>query len=237
MFKIAICDDEDILTETLKKDLTKYASQTGRQFCFFIYHDGRELLENYNYQYDLIFLDIKMEQLDGFRTAEAIREIDSGTALIFLTSFRQYVWKGYEYRAVNYLVKPVTYSVLKLELNRFFAHYSGKEEKYLCFSNHSGKHKVSYRELCYAETSRRNVLLHFGEQTQEIFKTMKELSTLLCKEHQFAQCHQSFVVNLSYVKDVEKLDLTLCSGEHLPISQPRRKAFLKKLTDYWGDLL
>lgn len=107
MFRIVICDDEDTLIGELQGKLQQYAAETGREFCFFIYHDGSELLQEYRPEYDLIFMDIKMEKLNGLKTAEEIRKMDSSVGLIFLTSLKQYVWKGYEYRAVNYLLKPV----------------------------------------------------------------------------------------------------------------------------------
>ena len=237
MFKIAICDDETVFIQELRDKLEKYAAETGREFCFFLYHDGRELLEKYNSEYDLIFLDIKMEHLDGLKAAEAIRKIDQTVGLIFLTSLKQYVWKGYEYHAVNYLLKPLKYSILKLELDRYFSLYHGKDEPYFCFSNPNGKYKVLYKNLHYAETAKRNVMLHFEAQEQVMYKSIKELSAMLCAQHTFAQCHQSFIVNLSYVKAVKGLELTLTTGAQLPISQPRRKSFMHKLTDYWGDLL
>lgn len=237
MFKIAICDDENIIINDLKNNLEKYAVETGKEFCFFIYHDGSELLEKYNSEYDLIFLDIKMEKLNGIKTAEAIRKTDSTTGLIFLTSFKQYVWKGYEYNAVNYLLKPVKYGVLKMELDRYFARYQEKDEPYLSFSNDHGKYKVLYKNLRYAETNKRNVMLHFEGQEQIIYKNMKKISSLLCLHPQFAQCHQSFIVNLSYAKGVEGLELLLATGEHIPISQPKRKEFMMKLTSYCGDML
>ena len=176
MFKIAICDDEDTLIQELRGLLERYAAECGMEFCFFSYHDGSELLEQYNLEYDLIFLDI-------------------------------------------------------------FAHYTGKDEPFLHFSNQTGRHKVPYRDLCYGETSKRNVMLHFDGQEQVIYKTIKELAALLCSQPQFAQCHQSFVVNLSYVKAVEGLELILSTGERIPVSHPKRKAFMQKLTDYWGDML
>lgn len=53
----------------------------------------------------------------------------------------------------------------------------------------------------------------------------------------FARCHTSYLVNLFYVQGVKKLELTLVGGEVLPISQPRRKAFMVQLTEYWGNRL
>ena len=161
MITIAICDDEDTLIHELKENLELYAAETGREFCFFVYHDGSELLQDYRCDYDLIFMDIKMEKLNGLKTAEEIRRIDNTVGLIFLTSLKQYVWKGYEYSAVNYLLKPVKYGVLKMELDRFFKRYQGKDEPYLSFKNANSKFKVLYKNLCYAETDKRNVMLHF----------------------------------------------------------------------------
>lgn len=146
MLNIVICDDEDNLIVELKELLSRYGAETGREFCFFSFHDGTELLANYQPDFDLIFMDIKMEKLNGLKTAEEIRKTDSTVGLFFLTSLSQYVWKGYEYGAANYLLKPLKYARLKLELDRFFSRYQGKEEPYLSFANDAGKYKVLYRE-------------------------------------------------------------------------------------------
>ena len=222
MFKIAICDDEEIFIHTLKENLDRYATDTGMEFCYQAYSDGSELLAKYQ---------------PGLKTAEEIRKLDSNVGLVFLTSLKQYVWKGYEYSAVNYLLKPVKYNVLKMELDRYFARYQGKEEPYISFANDRGKYKVLYKNLSYAETNKRNVMLHFDGQEQIIYKTMKEISSLLLQQPQFACCHKSFVVNLSFVKSLEGLELILATGKRIPISQPKRKDFMVKLTDYWGNML
>ena len=237
MYKIAICDDEDALIKELKDGLQRYAAETGKEFCYFAFHDGGELLQAYQPDYDLIFMDIKMEKLDGLKAAERIRAMDSQVGLIFLTSLKQYVWKGYEYGAVNYLLKPVKYSVLKMELDRYFARYQGKEEPYLHFANDSGKYRVPYKSIRYAETERRNVMVHFEDREQVVYTNMKEISALLCSQPQFARSHQSFVVNLSYIKGIEGLEAILTTGERIPISQPRRKDFMVRMADYWGDML
>mgnify|MGYP001623018279 FL=1 len=237
MYQIVICDDDQSFIQDLKINLERYAADTGREFCFFEFHDGIELLENYQPDFDLIFMDIKMEKLNGLKTAEEIRKTDSTVGLFFLTSLSQYVWKGYEYGAINYLLKPMKYGRLKMELDRFFSRYQGREEGYLSFSNDNGKYKVLYKNLRYAETQKRNVLLHFDGQEQVIYKNMKEIASLLEAQRQFARCHASFIVNMVYVKSVENLEAVLTTGERVPISQPKRKEFMAKLADFWGDML
>lgn len=237
VYKIAICDDEQAPISELKKTLKKYADETGKTFCFFEFHDGTELLENYRPDFDLLFMDIRMEKLNGLKTAEEIRKTDNEVGLFFLTSLSQYVWKGYEYGAVNYLLKPVKYPRLKMELDRFFSHYQGRNEPYISFSNAAGKFKVPYKDLRYAETFRRNVLLHFQNQEQVIYKSMKEIASVLESQRQFVRCHASFIVNMAYIKSMENLEVYLTTDERIPVSQPKRKEFMEKLTDYWGDML
>lgn len=237
MFGIVICDDETPFIERLKSLLERYEKESGKTFTYHIFRDGSELLSNYRPDFDLIFMDIRMEKLDGLKTAEELRRMDSAVGLMFVTSLPQYVWKGYEFGAFNYLLKPLKYGRLKMEMDRFFAHYHGKEEPSLSFSNGNGKYKVLYKDLRYAETAKRNVLLHFDGQDQIIYKNMKWVSAQLETQYQFSRCHASFIVNLAFVKSVEGLEAVLTTGERIPISQPKRKEFMEKLADYWGDMV
>lgn len=237
MFHIAICDDEIQFITVLQDMLHKYAQESGRELCISAFRDGSELLQDDRHDFDLIFMDIQMEKLGGLKTAEEIRKTDETVGLFFVTSLPQYVWKGYEYGAVNYLLKPLKYGRLKMELDRFFSRYQGREEPYITFSNGAGKFKVPYKKLRYGETCKRNVMLHFDGQAQVIYKSMKEISALLETQPKFAKCHASFIVNLAYVKSVENLEAVLITGERIPISQPKRKAFMEKLADFWGDML
>jgi len=237
MYHIVLCDDENILLAELKEYLQRYADENKTEFTYHFFHDGSELISGYNTDFDLIFLDIKMNIMNGIETARKIREIDSNVGLIFLTSLTQYVWKGYEVNAVNYLLKPLKYTRLKMELDRYFSHYQGKNELYLTFANDKGKFKVLYKDIRYVETEKHNVKIHFEDKEQVIYQNMKKLSASLEKEPCFARCHASFLVNLAYVKSIEHLEIVLVTNERIPISQPRRKDFMIKMTEYWGNLL
>ena len=151
----------------------------------------------------MIFLDIKMEKLNGLKTAEEIRKIDSTVGIIFLTSLSQYVWKGYEYGAVNYLLKPIKYGRLKMELDRFFKIYKGKEEPYISFSNDSGKYKVLYKDIKHVETYNRNVMIHFESQEQVVYMNMKKMSELLEKEIDLM-----VVIDFKDIDFIEPLDIS-----------------------------
>lgn len=82
----------------------------------------------------------------------------------------------------------------------------------------------------------RNLLLHTEQGNIICYRSMKELEQELAP-HGFVRCHTSYIVNLFFVKGVKKLEITLVTGETIPISQPKRRQFMEQLVEYWGDLL
>ena len=67
---------------------------------------------------------------------------------------------------------------------------------------------------------------------------MKEMESEL-QDKGFARCHTSYLVNFQYVKNANGKDLQvkLITCKTIPISQPKRKEFMEKLADYWGEML
>ena len=76
MFKIAICDDESLFTEELRELLSGYMMEKGLDFEIDTYSSGEALIELgiEVVRYNIVFLDINMEKVDGIKTAEMIRK-------------------------------------------------------------------------------------------------------------------------------------------------------------------
>lgn len=236
MIHIAICDDEPTFVNHFRQLLDRYSAENGEPLKLTAYDDGLALIEQYDPTLDLIFLDIRMPLVDGLTAAEQVRRCDAGVGLIFLTTFAEYALEGYQYQATNYIVKPLGYARLKSELDRFVRQRRREEAPALVIANDDGRFKVPLRSIRYIETYRRNLLVHAEQGDIVSYKSMKEMEERLA-ENDFVRCHTSFLVNLFYVKDVQKLELELLDGEHVPISQPKRKSVMARLADYWGDQL
>jgi len=236
MYNIAICDDEQDFVTELEEMIQKYVGETGIEIRTTKFKNGLKLIECNKIELDLIFLDIQMDTINGLETAKRLREKDEKVSIIFLTSLAKYALAGYEYRAWNYIIKPITYVRLKNELDKWLKNYKRDDKKYILVHNGDGQQRVDLNTLQYLETYNRNVLLHTDKGEIISYKKMKELEAELEEDH-FLRCHSSYLVNLFFVKRVGKLELELTNGERLPISQPKRKLVMEKLADYWGDRL
>ena len=177
-----------------------------------------------------------MNQIDGQKAAEYIRKTDEAVSIILLTTLVQHSLEGYKYQADNYIIKPMKYARLKIEMDKWMNRHNKKASPSVTVSNDTGKYKVFLKNLRYVETYKRRVLLHTESGEIACYKSMKEMEEILGSQG-FVRCHTSFLVNLYYVKGVEGLDIKLISGETVPISQPKRKAFMEQLAEYWGDML
>lgn len=236
MIHIAICDDEKDFVAYLTGLLNQYATETGQEIKVTAYYDGMELIEKYDTTIDLIFLDIQMRLVNGLRTAERIRQMDTKVGIIFLTTLTQYGLEGYKYQATNYIIKPIKYARLKEEMKQWLERHRQDDSPFIVVVNDAGKFKVFLKSLRFIETFNRNLLLHTDQENIICYKKMKELEAELV-QHGFVRCHSGYLVNLFYVKRIEKLDIILTTGERVPISQPKRKEFMERLADYWGDWL
>lgn len=236
MIHIAICDDEKDFVVYLTSLLNQYAAETGEEIKITAYYDGMELIEKYDTTIDLIFLDIQMRLLNGLRAAERVRQMDEKVGIIFLTTLTQYGLEGYKYQAINYVIKPMKYVRLKAEMDQWLRKHRKDDNLSMVISNDTGRYKVFLKSLRYVETFNRNLLLHTEQENIICYKSMKEMEQEL-QGKGFIRCHTSYIVNLFYVKGVNKLEIDLITGETIPISQPKRKNFMETLTEYWGDML
>ncbi len=162
--------------------------------------------------------------------------MDEKVGIIFLTTLTQYGLEGYKYQAADYIIKPLKYARLKAEMDQWLKKHRKDDSPAVVIINDFGKYKVMLKSLRYIETFNRNLLLHTEQEYIICYKSMKEMERDL-QDKGFVRCHTSYIVNLFYIKGVNKLEIELITGEKISISQPKRKVFMEKLTEYWGDFL
>ena len=107
-WKIAIVDDLREDRERLSRDLQYwFLHQRQRIEKLSVYPDGKDILAEYTEgMFDIIFLDICMDEVSGIETARQIRQADSSVMIIFLTTSREYAFDAFPLHSFDYIIKP-----------------------------------------------------------------------------------------------------------------------------------
>ena len=234
MISIAIVEDDPKYSERLKKYIAGYAEEHGEQFRVTVFSDGIQIAEKGTDTFDIIFMDIQMEYMDGMKAAKEIRTRDSNVIIIFITNLAQYALQGYEVEALSYVLKPITYFAFSQELQRAVKRVRSKAAAKLRIPQDGGMIVLDSSRITYVEIDNHDVVYHTvigNHTTRDSLKNIEEKLGGL----NFFRCNSCYLVNLAYVEKIEK-DTVVVAGDPLRISRPRRKAFLEALAAYIGGI-
>lgn len=233
--KIAICDDEMVVIKNVKSQIMKCVKD--KEYCDEIvileFVSGDQLISYYDIRQDLdiVFLDIIMDGCNGIEVAEKIRNKDKKVNIIFLTSVDQYVYEGYRLKANDYIIKPLSDRRFRETFERLMTEID-YENNFILEKNDGGLFKIYYQEIVYIETYGRKTLIITNSGSIVSYKTMKQHMEEL--DNSFYRCHESFIVNMLYIKKIEKFNLLLKNGAEIMIGKNRKCNFMKELTLYYG---
>lgn len=227
MISIAVCDDDLLFCARLSEKIQSFMERSGRSCVVRQFQSGKELLGEAE-QFDLIFLDILMEDINGMDTARVIRDRAFDKLLIFISSSRDHVWDSYEVEAFWYLVKPVSERKLEQVLRRAAAKLEAEPEEYLIIQKERRPRKVYLKDIFYFEIQGRIVEIHGKGGILPYYGKIGELEKQLCQKG-FYRCHKSLLVNLERIDTYNRQEIILTSGERLPIARRRYEEFCQAL--------
>ena len=235
MWNIAIIDDEKKFSDELKAFITKYGEQKNESFNVSVYSGAVEFLTFYNGTFDLVFLDIDMPDIDGFSAAKRLRKKDENVPVVFVTHLgARYAVKGYEVDALDYIVKPVSYYDFALKFSRALGKLKKRRDVKVSFRTDDGFKVMYLSQLKYVECVRHSIYYYSTEGNFEGYGTLKKVEEWLPKGD-FVRISQSFIVNLRYVSSVSATEVSLSSGESLPLSRTAKTTFMQALNAYLAE--
>lgn len=241
MFRIAVCDDEEYFRNREKKLIEQYMGKRKYDCRIDLYASGEKLLErtDTDMPYDVIFLDISMEEMDGIQTAERIRKLSKNIYIVFVTAYITYALDGYKVGAVRYLLKEEASLANALEECLDTITEQMKEEEAVCeFEFQNGKKRIPADAVLYVE-SRLHRVIYFvmenGIKEYARYDRLDEVEKEL-QQYGFSRVHQSFLVNMKYAKNVERYRVTLENGTEVSISKKYYKAVEKEYIRRQGEI-
>ena len=220
--KIAICDDEIEIGEQIKDLIRSQKTDCRIEF----YSSGEELLAS-EVVFDIIFLDIQMEGMDGLSTARQLRR-KTDALLIFITGIREAVFDAFDVGAFQYLLKPVDEEKFAQVFARAVAQIGTTKEKpgrVLTLQSANTSRTVPLDSIYYIESSNHKVELHLKDGEFACYAKIGDLELEL--QDQFFRIHKGYLVNLSYVAGYSKRSVTLTNGERLLLSKYKYQDFVK----------
>lgn len=220
--QIAICDDEQKSREQLAKLIKNWACDQNAEIDLSYYGSAEEFTMSWpEIPCDLIFLDIKMKNMNGMQLAETIRKRDAKIMIVFVTGFSQYSISGYNVDALNYLTKPISTAKLLQTLDKAHMIYSSRKNSFFIATKEKTLCKVFFDDIYSISMSAHYACIFTADASYKIRKSAKELDEMLPKY--FVRCHRSHTVNIFKVERIRGNSLVLLNQEELPLSRNHAK--------------
>lgn len=229
MIKIAICDDEPIMTSQLADKIETYMKGKNETYKIEIFNEAETLL-NKEEEYDLVFLDIQMNKLNGMEAAKKLRAKGNESYIIFVTVLKECVYDAFEVQAADYMTKPIDNERFQRTMDRIIGYIKEKKASSLTIQKGMWCKTIPLADILYCEAINRKVYVHTKYEVIDYYQKIEVLEEQLKPE--FFRCHRSYLVNLKYVCGCEKGMATLENSEEIPISRLRQQEFLKAVLGY-----
>jgi two-component system LytT family response regulator len=205
---------------------------------------------------DIMFLDIQMPEVDGFRLLELLGP-EAVPAVVFVTAYDRYALRAFDVHALDYLLKPVEErrfaAALQRAKKRARAHQRGEMDQRLAelLADRAASRSrflvpvrgksivIGADEIDWIEAADYYASLHVtsasGPATHLLRETMDDLEEQL-DPRKFVRVHRSAIVNVDRVREIHPLfrgdcTLVLSNGAKVKLSRSRRKNFEERLRE------
>lgn len=233
--KILVVDDEKISRDYVRDLINEFAPNA---VVIEAASAKAALMAMDDFEPDIVFLDVKMPEIDGFKFLELIsyRTFE----LIFITAHSHYAIQAIKQGASDYILKPIKKSEFKESLSKAVAKLAmsmkmdGKQDDYLdrklIVTQQKGVKGIKFREIIYlkADNSYTTLFLVNNQKittTKPIHKFEMQLNPAW-----FFRVHKSYMINLhhfcEYVSGENSYAL-MSDKTRILISRYRLSAFLK----------
>lgn len=253
--QILIADDEDLA----RKRVIKFLKEDPCDFMLFEASNGKETLEILNTKnIDLLFLDIKMTDMNGFEVLSKLPENEIPT-VIFVTAFDDFAVKAFEVRAIDFLLKPykkerfqealqrglfqlnfkernIFNEKIKDLLDLFKAQYKTQNQTYwdqIVLKEQKKYFFIEVVEICYIQSSGYYAEIFTIKNEKYLYRiSLTELMERLDPKL-FSRVNRSTIINRKYLKVVVSeglgdFSLVLKSGKHFALSNSYKESFFSE---------
>lgn len=244
MINIAICDDEQTMLDWLCEKVKMIFAEKSLVFNISTFQDGNALLDFHKHnKIDIAFLDIDMKPINGFQTAEKLKEITNKTYIVFVTSMHHLMKKSFDYQPFNFICKDsvdILFSDLEHVCEKLIKNF--KQNTIITIKdNVEGAYEIPICDLLYISSDKHYLDYHILLQTADgkRYFELKERGTISEKHEElsnfdFLKPHRRFLVNMHHITKLDKVidGILLSNGEKIPVSQNLKNKVINQYMVY-----
>lgn len=219
-----IIDDEPLA----RKGLREYVDEVDFLECIGEFDSVMPAMETLRSgKVDLLFLDIQMPRMTGLDLVKSVPDLPP---VIFTTAYPQYAIEGFEWNALDYLVKPISFdrfykAVLRAKDNWAKDNTAGEDH---FFIKADGKLvRINLEEMLFAEALQNYVVVQTTGKKYMTYITFKSMEEHLPADR-FIKIHKSFIVSAAKIDSIEGNIIKMGNYE-LPISRNLKDEVMEKL--------
>ena len=237
MIKIAIVDDDIRVCFDIEKYVLNYSDFSLEKFEVEIFQSGEKFLEYWDNQcqFDLVFLDIELYELNGIKVGNILRKIkeDYKVQIVYISTLKTYAMELFQNRPFDFIVKPVkeekVWSTLKDYITGFVT-----TKSYYKYTLNRKEYSIWVKDIIYLQSNRKKLLIKTKKETIEIYgKLSDEIKKL--PENLFLRIHRCYAVNIDYVSGFSPGEITLINDEKFSISKTFQDKINQKLIESVHD--
>lgn len=176
-----------------------------------------------NQHVDLLFLDIKMDELTGIQLLESL---ERKPYVIITTAYSEYALKGYELSVVDYLLKPFSLErfIQAVEKVSVLLDKQPVENRDFFFVKTEYRiEKIFFHDILYIEGMRDYRCIQTNSKKILTPQTFTELEQKLPKS-KFCRVHKSYMVTLNKIDLIERNRIKI-KDKFIPISETYKENF------------
>lgn len=249
MIKAAICDDEPAMLDYICEHISAEFGRQGADTQVEKFTSGKDFLGAYKAEpFDVVFLDIRMPDMNGFDVAAQIRGITDKTYIIFITTESTFVYDSFSFQPFDFIPKMLSSGLGVNDSSKFLTERISRVIARLlrqfstagtiCLSlpyNQQITVKISDIQIIQSVRNYAEYVIA-GHEPVRIRAKLDDIENGL-EGHFFGRPHKSYLINMNFVKDIDSrnMTLTLKSGDIIPISKTYKRVFEAAYIDFLSN--
>lgn len=220
MYRIAICDDDENDGRSAAGYIKAFFEEKGEDCAITCFSAMTDLLEE-EAPYDLYLLDVLMPEKSGIEGAADLRSRLKGDPLIvFITSSLDSAVEGYQVNASGFILKPIDPQKFKDTMERVYTRHLKAIPATLSVTHNRLPLEIPVAQIVSIESRLHQTHINLtGGRSIRLGLKLSELEERLRPYPHFIRCHQSFVINLRFVKELDSSCFVMEDGRQIPISR------------------